>query len=64
MTPTDLQLPHRQEGFVVWFTGLSGSGKTTLAKLLERDLQARGLTPQFVDVRFAEAPYYSLTNAW
>jgi len=28
------------------------------------DLEARGLTPRFVDVRFAGAPYYSLTNDW
>ena len=27
-------------------------------------LEARGLTPRFVDVRFADAPYYSLTNDW
>ena len=49
MTPTDLQLPHHQEGFVVWFTGLSGSGKTTLAKLLEQELQARGLRVERLD---------------
>lgn len=28
------------------------------------DLQARGLVPRFVDVRFPDAPYYSLTNEW
>lgn len=28
------------------------------------DLEARGVAPRFVDVRFAEAPYYSLTNEW
>ena len=28
------------------------------------DLEARGLTPRFVDVRFSDAPYYSLTNEW
>jgi cell division septal protein FtsQ len=27
-------------------------------------LEARGVTPRFVDVRFPEAPYYSLTNEW
>jgi hypothetical protein len=27
-------------------------------------LQAQGVTPKFVDVRFPEAPYYSLTNEW
>jgi hypothetical protein len=31
---------------------------------LAADLQARGLTPRFVDVRFPDAPYYSLTNDW
>jgi len=31
---------------------------------LAADLQARGLTPKFVDVRFFDAPYYSLTNDW
>jgi len=30
--------------------------------LLTGDLEARGLTPRFVDVRFPDAPYYSLTN--
>jgi cell division septal protein FtsQ len=28
------------------------------------DLEARGISPKFVDVRFPEAPYYSLTNEW
>jgi len=28
------------------------------------DLERRGLTPRFVDVRFSDAPYYSLTNDW
>jgi hypothetical protein len=27
-------------------------------------LEARGLMPRFVDVRFPDAPYYSLTNDW
>ena len=31
---------------------------------LVADLEARGLTPRFVDVRFADAPYYSLVNEW
>lgn len=31
---------------------------------LAADLEARGLTPRFVDVRFAGAPYYSLVNDW
>jgi hypothetical protein len=36
-------------------------------QLLERlvtDLERRGLTPRFVDVRFPDAPYYSLKNDW
>jgi len=33
-------------------------------ELLAADLEARGLTPQYVDVRFPDAPYYSLTNDW
>ncbi|MEA3338515.1 MAG: cell division protein FtsQ/DivIB [Chloroflexota bacterium] len=33
-------------------------------KLLTGDLEVRGLTPRFVDVRFPDAPYYSLTNEW
>jgi hypothetical protein len=31
---------------------------------LAADLEARGVTPRFVDVRFADAPYYSLVNDW
>ncbi|RLC96154.1 MAG: hypothetical protein DRI77_08985, partial [Chloroflexi bacterium] len=31
---------------------------------LMTDLEARSLMPQFVDVRFPGAPYYSLTNEW
>ncbi|MFQ6100590.1 MAG: cell division protein FtsQ/DivIB [Anaerolineae bacterium] len=31
---------------------------------LTTDLEARGLTPRFVDVRFSDAPYYSLTSDW
>jgi hypothetical protein len=31
---------------------------------LTADLEARGVAPRFVDVRFPEAPYYSLTNDW
>ena len=27
-------------------------------------LEANGLTPRFVDVRFPSAPYYSLTEDW
>ena len=44
-----------------------GSGMDRRLQVLEwlvADLEARGLTPRFVDVRFADAPYYSLTNDW
>ena len=44
-----------------------GPGMAKRLQVLERmtaDLEARGVTPQFVDVRFADAPYYSLTNDW
>lgn len=44
--------PGRQwdcEGFVLWFTGLSGSGKTTLAKLIEKELKARGIRIERLD---------------
>lgn len=44
-----------------------GSGMDERLAALEAvaaHLQARGLTPRFVDVRFPEAPYYSLTNDW
>lgn len=44
-----------------------GSGmaqRMRVAELLGSSLQQRGLTPLYVDVRFPEAPYYSLTNQW
>jgi cell division septal protein FtsQ len=33
-------------------------------EIIAADLEARGIDPEFVDVRFPEAPYYSLTNEW
>ena len=39
----------KQEGFVLWFTGLSGSGKTTLAKVLEQELRSRGMKVERLD---------------
>lgn len=39
----------KNQGFVVWFTGLSGSGKTTLAIELERELQRRNIRVQRLD---------------
>lgn len=44
-----------------------GSGieeRLQVLELLAADLQGRGLTPRYVDVRFPKAPYYSLTNDW
>jgi adenylyl-sulfate kinase len=38
-----------QRGFVLWLTGLSGSGKTTLAKLIEKELRARGIRIERLD---------------
>jgi hypothetical protein len=42
-------------------------GMAQRLQVLERltaDLEARGVTPQFVDVRFADAPYYSTADDW
>jgi hypothetical protein len=42
-------------------------GMARRLQVLERltaDLEARGVVPQYVDVRFADAPYYSMTNDW
>jgi len=36
-------------GFTVWFTGLPSSGKTTVAKLVEKELRARGLRVERLD---------------
>jgi hypothetical protein len=44
-----------------------GPGMVKRLQVLERlttDLEARGLVPMFIDVRFADAPYYSLMNEW
>jgi hypothetical protein len=41
----------------------SGMGeRLRILALMTAHLQSRGLTPRFVDVRFPEAPYYSLTG--
>jgi adenylyl-sulfate kinase len=39
----------RNEGFVLWFTGLSGAGKTTVARILEPRLRAEGLNVESLD---------------
>lgn len=44
-----------------------GPGMARRMQMLEwlaADLQARGVTPRFVDLRFLHAPYYSVTNDW
>lgn len=38
-----------QQGFTVWMTGLSGAGKTTIAKIVEAELQNRGLKIERLD---------------
>lgn len=44
--------------------GTGMAGRLRVAEWLATDLQARGVTPRFIDVRFRGAPYYSLTNEW
>ncbi|WP_274649622.1 adenylyl-sulfate kinase [Paenibacillus humicola] len=39
----------RQQGSVLWFTGLSGSGKTTTAKAVAAELKARGRLVEMLD---------------
>lgn len=42
-------MAHRNEGFVLWFTGLSGSGKTTIARAVAPILKERGLRVEQLD---------------
>jgi hypothetical protein len=49
---------------VVVGEGSGMSDRLRLLGLLATDLRTRGVTPRFVDVRFLNAPYYSLTNDW
>ena len=49
---------------VVLGQGPGVAERLRVAAWLGDSLQARGLTPRFVDVRFPTAPYYSLTNEW
>ncbi len=37
------------KGFTLWLTGLSGAGKTTIARILERELAARGVPVERLD---------------
>ncbi len=39
----------KQRAQCIWMTGLSGSGKTTIAKVLERELHAKGFLTQLLD---------------
>ena len=39
----------KQNGLVVWMTGLSGSGKTTIAVALEKMLASKGVLTQVLD---------------
>lgn len=52
-------MTNRNEGFVLWFTGLSGSGKTTVAKALAPILKERGLLVERLD---GDIVRQSLTN--
>jgi adenylylsulfate kinase len=39
----------RAAGCTVWFTGLSGAGKSTVARIVERELRARGERVEVLD---------------
>lgn len=39
----------RDQGFILWFTGLSGSGKSTLASYIAPILRAKGLRVEILD---------------
>ena len=39
----------RRGGFTVWLTGLSGAGKSTVARGVVAELEARGLTVDYLD---------------
>lgn len=42
-------MAHRNEGFVLWFTGLSGAGKTTVVEAVAPILKERGLLVERLD---------------
>jgi cell division septal protein FtsQ len=44
--------------------GTGMKGRLEALETIAADLEARGVDPKFVDVRFPDAPYYSLTNEW
>lgn len=39
----------KEQGFILWFTGLSGSGKTTISQAIEPLLKARGCKVEILD---------------
>ena len=49
---------------VVLGTGSGMMQRMQVLDLLTARLAARGVSPKYVDVRFPEAPYYSITNEW
>ena len=42
-------MSEKQQGFVLWFTGLSGAGKTTISNIVEPELERRGLLVEHLD---------------
>jgi adenylyl-sulfate kinase len=46
---TDSKTSAGGTGFTVWLTGLSGAGKSTLAAGLVQELEARGVTVEYLD---------------
>jgi hypothetical protein len=51
-------------GRIVLGEGTGVAERLRVLNSLVDSLEARGLTPRVVDVRFPQAPYYSLTNNW
>ena len=49
MRATHMNDTGRQQGFVLWFTGLSGAGKTTISNIVEPELERRGLLVEHLD---------------
>jgi adenylylsulfate kinase len=39
----------KNQGFILWLTGVSGAGKSTIAKQVERELKERGLLVEVLD---------------
>jgi len=49
---------------VILGTGGEMDQRFQILRLLTHVLEARGVRPKYVDVRYPEAPYYSTTNDW